>query len=156
MAGRNSASAGIGASIYIACGLIAMASSQLLGSALSLSTDVFLQLGGETFLILILGFFLLVAGLLLDSKYDLRHDVAMALGALSALIGAIDSLLLLNLTGVLNARLVYGYSQIPEVGFFYNFLTVAVFVVVLAAFPLGMVGSLGMFHDESRSHDSQN
>ena len=135
--------------MLLACGLVAIMSSNLLGQLTNLSTNQFIQLWSETFLILVFGAFLMAAALFVDSKSSLWENVAGALGMLSAAFGAIDSLTLQNLTTGIYSGVIRSGSQTAQLAMSVGFLTVAVLVVVFVAFPLGLVGAMKLFHGET-------
>lgn len=98
---------------------------------------------------MIFGLLLLMAAFMIDSQNAMWPDIGTALGAVSALIGAVDSVVLLNFTGGLYEKAITGPYNVPQLAVFYVLLIGAVFVVLFVALPLGLVGSIRMFHGET-------
>ena len=152
MGGTNGAAAALGGSIYIALGMIAIESSTLLGNLRPLTTDVFLQLWAETVLMAVLGLSLLIAAFLGESENDFRQIVGMPLGVLASMFGAIVALVLLNTAVGLTSAYSLANAQLSVAQVF---LVVGTFVTVLVGFPLGIVGSLRLFHKDTTQSQEQ-
>jgi len=143
MNGRNQAAVTFGGSVYLAHALLSLATISLLSDAVNLSTTEFLQLWTSTILAFVFGFFLLLAGLLIGSDSDLRQIAGGIVGFLSAIIGAVNAVVLLNnVEGIgSSTNLVNTIGSSAQLQLFFLLLIPATFVALFVGFPIGMVGS---------------
>jgi hypothetical protein len=147
----NQAAATFGGSVYIAHGMVALSFSILFNNTNSLALDPFLRLWAGTLLSLVFGFLLLAAALLVGSDIDFRRIIGGAMGTLCALIGAINALALLTTSVGVTSTGVAG----PQVGVAGEVLFLTTLAVLLAGFPLGMIGSLQVLHERGTGGESQ-
>ena len=151
MGGNSGAAATLGAAVYLSCGLVAVFSSSLISSASTLSTGDYLLLWGEAIVMTLLGFLLLVSAFLVNSRDSLRQIVGFVMGSLVSVIGVIDALSLINLTTGLVSQ---GIAYNPQLSIALAYLQIGVIITIFAGFPLGLVGSLRMFHGDE-TEDSE-
>jgi hypothetical protein len=160
MGSPNQAYATYGGAVYLSFGLLSVAMSSLLGNATTLSTSQFLTLWGEASVMLVLGLLLMITGPMAGSGSDLRRVVGGAVGAISALIGALLAPAIINYTTGIMSQVGVGSRFLSDTGLgqlsvaFWMVLITA-FVVMLVGFPLGMVGSFQVLQDNERSSPEQ-
>jgi len=140
---RSGTFATIGGSIFVAFGILSLAMTSLVSSAVSLSTNQFLELWGGTILALAFGFLIIIAGALIGSSSSSRRLAGGALGTISSLIGGFNvPVYLTNTIGVGSTSGVNvsagGGAQLST---FLLMLIIGALVTLFAGFPLSMVGS---------------
>ncbi len=134
-----------GSAVYIAFGFVALGLSSSLNGIISQDVNLYLRVWGETAIGILLGFLLLVAGLLISSSNRSHTVLGGIIGVLSSIIGVFNSLVLQETTfGVQQ-----GFSQVglAESSLLQLIMIVGVLVMLFVGFPLGLAGSLGGLRD---------
>jgi len=153
---RSKTAAVFGGSVFLAEGLLALQTVALLSNAASLTTTQFLQLWGSIILDFTFGLLLIVAGFLIESNSNLRRIAGGVVGSLSALIGAMNALILLNnITGFgssSNFGSIIGNSA--QLSLSFELLIPATLVTLFVGFPIGMVGSFQGLTEDGKAEGS--
>ena len=134
-----------GASVFLAYGFIAIVLGSLLSASISQTVGLYTRYWGECILAILMGFFLILTWVLMSSRNTTRAQMGGTVGVLASIIGALDSLVLLDTaTGINYSPYFYTsqlYSGFPALVF--DMLTIGTMIVLFVGFPLGMAGSFG-------------
>ena len=135
----------------MAGGIVAVSAASILTQLLSLTTVQFLQLWTETILLTVLGFFMMISALLANGQDDLSRLVSTPLGALSSFIALVDTVVLASMIAGLSAGANAFGPSFAQKDLFVGIFTVMVVATGVVGFPLGLTGSLRLFHEDRQS-----
>jgi len=139
-------------SLFLACGLTAMALGGYLGNYLASQTGEFLRIWEQTGLMIVVGVISLVAAILLGSNKRRNFIIGAAVGAIASLAGVIVAfLLLITFTGI--PSFAYASVNTPDTQGIILFLAFVISSLLSAfvGFPFGLAASIATITEKEES-----
>jgi hypothetical protein len=143
----------LGGTILMAYAFSALFYSDYLTSSTQLETGAFLSLWGDTYISLVVGVLVIVAGVLVDSKRMIAKWAGGIIGVSCSIGGAVNALVLTQavVTFSGNASL---SSEASHLGMATVFLFIGTIAALFVGFPLGFSGAISGVMAQEPEHEA--